>query len=73
MNLPIDDRSDSGLSVEQQKFNFELFIPSLERSDSVSTKVKQRSDIGTIAVRLLVLICPLSHWDLLLLLHFAVL
>ena len=43
MNLPIDSRSDSGVTVEQQQFNFELFIPSLGRSDSGSTTVQQRS------------------------------
>ena len=52
MNLPIDSRSDSGVKVEQQQFNFELFIPSLGRSDSGSTTARQRSDIGAIAVRL---------------------
>ena len=27
--FPIDSRSDSGVTVEQQQFNFELFVPSL--------------------------------------------
>ena len=29
VNLPIDSRSDSGVTVEQQQFNFELFVPFL--------------------------------------------
>ena len=52
MNLPIDSRSDSGVTVEQHQFNFELFIPSLGRSDSGSTTARQRIDSGAIAVQL---------------------
>ena len=29
VNNPIDSRSDSGVTVEQQQFNFELFVPFL--------------------------------------------
>ena len=43
MNLPIHSRSDSGVTVEQQQFNFELFIPSLVRSDSGLTTARLRS------------------------------
>ena len=49
MNLPIDRRSNIGVTVEQQQFNFELFIPSLGQIDSDSTTVQQRSDNGATA------------------------
>ena len=48
MNLPINIRSDSGVTVEQQQFNIELFIPSLGRSG----RDQQRHENGAIAVRL---------------------
>ena len=42
MKLPIDGRSESGVTVKQQKLNFELFIPSLGRIGSGSTTARQR-------------------------------
>ena len=36
VNLPIDSRISSGVTVEQHQFNFEVFIPSLGRSNSRS-------------------------------------
>ena len=44
MNLLIDSRSDSGVTVEQQQFNIELFIPSLGWSGRGLTTVRLRSD-----------------------------
>ena len=49
MNLPVGIRSDNGVTVEQQQFNIELFIPSLGRSDSGSTKARQRCESGETA------------------------
>ena len=49
MKLLIDSRIDSGVTVEQHQFNFELFIFSLGRRDSISTMVRQRSDSGATA------------------------
>ena len=46
MNHLIDSRSESGVTVEQQKFNIELFIPSLCRSGRGSTTAKQRCVSG---------------------------
>ena len=46
MNLPIDSRSNSAVTVKQQQFNVELFIPSLGRSDRGSTTARQRFDTG---------------------------
>ena len=51
MNLLIDSRSDSAVTVEQHQFNIELFIPSLGRSDSGSTTARQRCDSGATAYR----------------------
>ena len=46
MNLLIDSRSDSEVTVEQHHFNIELFIPSLGRSDRGLTTVGQWFDNG---------------------------
>ena len=51
MNLPIDSRSDSAVTVEQQQFNIELFIPYLGWIDRVSTTERQRCDSGATAER----------------------
>ena len=51
VNLPIERRSDSGVTVEQQQLNIEFFIPYLGRSDSGLTTAQQHSDSGAIAVR----------------------
>ena len=51
MKLPIDSRSNSGVKIDQQQFNFDLFIPSLGRSNSGSTTARQRGDSGAIAVQ----------------------
>ena len=51
MNLLIDSRSDSGVTVEQKQFNIELFIPSLGRSDRGLTTARKRCDSGATAQR----------------------
>ena len=49
MNLPIDSRSDSVVTLEQHQFNFDFFIYSLWAG---AAAVQQWCDNGEIAVRL---------------------
>ena len=48
MNLPIDIRSDSAVTVDQQKFNIVFLYPLW----AGAVAVRQRRDGGAIAVRL---------------------
>ena len=63
MNFPIDSRSDSGVTVEQQQFNFELFVPSLGLTWNFHQWSNSRSDSRATAVQFRIF-CTLSRSDI---------